>query len=1037
MRSRARAGFGVADYNPPSRRRFAVAAAWVALAFVILACIGFVPDAEWLHSEPSFLPIHPFLEAFACAVSVLIFGVGWYAARAERMVPMTVLSAAFLAVALLDFAHILSFAGMPVLVTAAGTEASTGFELAARYAQAVGLLGFALCPVGWQGKRFGSYVCLTAALAYVALVYWTVRTPGGILPPTFVPGLGPTPFKIAAEYGVMALLLVTAGALLLRLPWQQDLPVPLLFAAVLMLVATELAETLHRAVSDAYIVIGHLYKVIAFWLIYQAIFVRGVTQPYRDRVASETLYRQLTEAAADAILQLDRDGRIVTANRRVQELTGVPLDQVRGARLEDLLTPAPPTRVSGDPGALADQTTVFEAAVAHPDGGVVPVEISISALDGGGRLAIARDISERKRSEQAIRIRDIAFASSITPIALLTLDGRTSYVNHAFLDLWGYDDESEILGRGAEVFFADPAQGREVIATLQRDGLWSGDVRCVKRGGAMIDVQVSSNVVNDDDGKPICMIGSFRDITEQKAAIEALRDSEHRFSSFFNTSPTGMAIIDLEGRCIHVNPSRAQRRESDLLGKLPAEIFAPDVARRIEATQRRVLDTGKPNMNEEISGSFLDEPGRTYRWLFSHFPLTNGDGEIAAIGAVVIDMTALADMEAQLRQAQRIDALGKLTGGIAHDSNNYLGVVIGNLDLLREIEAHNPEAQQLINDALGAALRGAELTRSLLAFARRQPLDPRRIDLNDRIPAITNLLKRTLGEDITVTINLAPDLWPVTIDAAQLDSCIVNLANNARDAMPHGGALLIATSNVRLDEDFVRMNEGAEMGAHVLIQVTDTGAGMAPETKARVFEPFFTTKSPGTGTGLGLSMVYGFVKQSGGFITIDSTPGNGTTVRIYLPQATPSDVPAAVEPGAPAIAPQAGTETVLVVEDNDAMRKIVTRQVRSLGYRVIEAANGAAGLAILEQSDLPVDLLFSDIIMPGTPNGAALARLAPARRPNIKVLLTSGFSDDLMQQQNIERPGVRLLRKPYRINDLAQALKSALTSEPYPIGGQA
>jgi signal transduction histidine kinase len=400
------------------------------------------------------------------------------------------------------------------------------------------------------------------------------------------------------------------------------------------------------------------------------------------------------------------------------------------------------------------------------------------------------------------------------------------------------------------------------------------------------------------------------------------------------------------------------------------------------------------------------------------------NGGIIGIGA---DVTEQLRIEEQLRAAQRMEALGQLTGGMAHDFNNYLGVIIGNLDLLKERMSGDAATNRYVDAALDGAMRGAELTQSLLAFSRRKRLDPRLIDLNARVDAVAKLLGRTLGERIEIVVSLGPDVWPVEVDAAQLDSCIVNVATNARDAMPEGGTLTIASRNEILDQDYARLNAGALPGEYALIEITDTGSGMSEATIERAFEPFFTTKGPGHGTGLGLSMAYGFVRQSGGHIKIYSEVGRGTTVRIYLPRARSAEF---IEYAAPVrAAPFArGSETVLVVEDNDQMRATAVEQLASLGYRVIEAENGDAALQILDQRDQPVHLLFSDLVMPGALDGYALAQRAVERRPGIRVLLTSGFPGDTLKRIGTDGKAFRLIGKPYRKEDLARAVRHALTS---------
>jgi CheY-like chemotaxis protein len=378
-----------------------------------------------------------------------------------------------------------------------------------------------------------------------------------------------------------------------------------------------------------------------------------------------------------------------------------------------------------------------------------------------------------------------------------------------------------------------------------------------------------------------------------------------------------------------------------------------------------------------------------------------------------------------------MEAIGNLTGGLAHDFNNLLGVIIGNLDMAKSNGGLSPEDAELVADAADAALRGAELTRRLLAFARRQKLDPTDIAINDLVGGIVGLIRRTLGEDISIVTDLAESVWSVHADPAQLEAAVVNLATNARDAMPNGGRLLISTGNHHLDADYAALHTELIPGDYAMIQVTDTGTGIAPEALDRIFEPFFTTKDQGKGTGLGLSMVFGFIKQSGGHINVYSEPGRGTTFRLYLPRLHADGAVEAAE-ASPVAAPETwgGSETVLLVEDNEAMRRVARRQLEVLGYRVLEAGEAAAALEILTGDR--IDLLFSDIVMPGGVSGFDLARSAIARWPHLKVLLTSGFPEARLNGSSDAIAGIRLLSKPYRRDDLARALRESLDAPSQP-----
>jgi CheY-like chemotaxis protein len=370
-----------------------------------------------------------------------------------------------------------------------------------------------------------------------------------------------------------------------------------------------------------------------------------------------------------------------------------------------------------------------------------------------------------------------------------------------------------------------------------------------------------------------------------------------------------------------------------------------------------------------------------------------------------------------------MEAVGNLTGGLAHDFNNLLGVIIGNIELVRESVQDDHELDEASGDALAAAQRGADLVRRLLAFARRQPLQPQTTDANGLIGGIVKLLRRTLGEQIEFKLALAADLWPIRVDPTQLEAAITNLATNARDAMPKGGLLTLVTENVQLDGDNKAMNWEAAPGDYVRIDVADTGCGMAPDMVGHIFEPFFTTKEEGKGSGLGLSMVFGFIKQSGGHVTVSSEPGRGATFNLYLPRAEAN--PAQSSETTIVSAPTGGRETILVVEDNKMMRQVVVRQLNGLGYRTIEAENAAAAIEILS-GDPTIDLLFTDVVMPGTMDGFELAEAAEAMRPGLKMLLTSGFPETRLAAPGVPVSGNRLLSKPYSKKARARAVRETL-----------
>ena len=379
--------------------------------------------------------------------------------------------------------------------------------------------------------------------------------------------------------------------------------------------------------------------------------------------------------------------------------------------------------------------------------------------------------------------------------------------------------------------------------------------------------------------------------------------------------------------------------------------------------------------------------------------------------------------EAQVRQAQKMEAIGQLTGGVAHDFNNILTVITGTIEILADAVKDRPQLASIANMISAAAERGADLTRHLLAFSRRQPLQPRATDINALVVDAARLLRPTLGEQIEIESMLAHDSAPALIDPSQLSTAILNLALNARDAMPDGGKLTLETKNVVLDEDYARLNNDVKPGNYVMIAVSDTGQGIPPALMDKVFEPFFTTKDAGKGSGLGLSMVYGFVKQSNGHVKIYSEPDHGTTVKLYLPRAAEAPVLPVADTGRPAVA--RGDETILVVEDDALVRDYVVAQVRRLGYRTLSASNAVEGLALIDNPER-IDLLFTDVIIPGGMNGRQLALEAEKRRPGLKVLYTSGYTENAIVHHGRLDADVLLLAKPYLSADLARMIRTAL-----------
>ena len=515
---------------------------------------------------------------------------------------------------------------------------------------------------------------------------------------------------------------------------------------------------------------------------------------------------------------------------------------------------------------------------------------------------------------------------------------------------------------------------------------------------------------------------------ERRRAVDELSNINARLKTLLDSSPLPIFSLDAAGRVATWNPA-AERIFGYAAADATGQTFAalPENAdNAFDAVHRRVLAGERV---QDLKMCWLGRNGRALDVMLSGAPVREA-GE--RLGAVYIseDVTERMKLERQLAQSQKMEAVGQLTGGVAHDFNNILTVITGTVEILAEGVADRPDLAAITRLMDEAAERGAGLTRQLLAFARKQPLQPEETDINALMAEAAGLLRPTLGEQIEIESMLEDNAWPALVDRSQLVTSVLNLAINARDAMPGGGKLTLETGNVMLDEAYASQNPELKPGPYVMVSVSDTGTGIPAELRDRVFEPFFTTKDVGKGTGLGLSMVYGFVRQSGGHIKVYSEEGCGTSIKLYLPRAAGAAQPAA---DTALTAPRAtGLETILAVEDDRMVRDYVAAQLRSLGYAVIPASNAAEALAILD-GGAALDLLFTDVIMPGGVDGRELADQARRRRPSLKVLFTSGYTQTAIVHHGRLDPGVLLLAKPYRTIDLARMIRKALDSAATPV----
>jgi two-component system cell cycle sensor histidine kinase/response regulator CckA len=669
------------------------------------------------------------------------------------------------------------------------------------------------------------------------------------------------------------------------------------------------------------------------------------------------------------------------------------------------------------------------------DGRVVWVrDESVVVRDGEDRPLFRQgfllDLTERKETEQALLEAEHRYRSLVeqAPLAVYTNtpDARIVYMSSQIEDICGYPaaefiDDPDFLSR---VIHPDDREAVRLATeeAVAADGEFRLEYRLLTRDGSSVWILDRTSPAPGPDGKTFYRQGFVADITHEKQRDEALALSEEQFRNAFGNAPIGMAIVSTEGRWLRVNRALCEivgYSEDELLARTFQDITHPDDLEADLAHVRRLL--AGESRSYEMEKRYIHHDGHIVPVLLSVSLVRDANGEPLHFISQIQDVTERHRLEEDLRQSQKLEAVGRLAGGIAHDFNNLLTAIGGYSELI--LERHGPEDRDH-RDAehiKRSADRAAKLTAQLLAFSRRQVLQPQVFRFDEAVTAIEDLLRRLIGEHVAVRTALGAGLAHVKADRAQIEQVVVNLAVNARDAMPDGGRLSIMTRVVELPMPGWPETE-LEPGQYAMLEVSDTGQGMDPGTQAQIFEPFFTTKPVGAGTGLGLATVYGTVKQSGGDVTVTSTLGRGTTFRVLLPLARS---PVETDSNAAAPAPAAGTETILLAEDEDVVRALVRELLEARGYAVLEAGHPDEALALARGHAGPIELLVTDVVMPGM-SGRALAEQLESERPGVPVLYTSGYTSGRIGGDGVLGPGANFIQKPFSAEELASRIREIL-----------
>ncbi len=801
----------------------------------------------------------------------------------------------------------------------------------------------------------------------------------------------------------------------------------------------------HRAGSDARVSVhvsafaihhgGDRRVVVTLEDVSDLVRLKGeVSQAEQALRESEALYRSLFTLAPSGVVLLGEEGRILAFNDQAHQQLGYTRQEFGSLRLADLHSEEQrPVVEEKMAQILGTGDEKFECRHRTKSGETRDVLFTARRVEIGGRrrlLSVWEDITDRTRAEQELRASEARFRAIFEQAAVGVVQvemptGRYVRANDKFCAIVGYTREEVLARRWQD--FTHPDDLEEGLASVHLMAAtrepYSKQKRYVRKDGSVVWVDLTVSPMWAAGEKPTFQIAVIEDVTAHKLAELALNRSEARFRALIEKATDVIVVLDGGGRIRFWSPGATKAlgwTAKEALARASEEFVHPEDRQRVADAFAAAAAGGGSTPPVTIRCGHKDGSWRLLEGVGRNLL---GDSVVRGVVVNARDVTEQCRLEEQFQQAQKLESIGRLAGGVAHDFNNLLTVILSGVEAMKQDMRQGlvPDAE-IVQEVGAAGERARDLTRQLLAFARRQVIAPVPLDLGVLVRSSEKLLRRVMGEDVELVVALEPGAWPVRCDPGQIEQVVLNLAVNARDAMPRGGVLTLETRNVEVKEGATPTDSGIRPGSYARLSIRDSGEGMSPEVKAHVFEPFFTTKPVGQGTGLGLATVYGIVRQNNGYVLVDSSPGRGTTFELYFPR---TSEPVVAASPVPAVTVTCGAETVLVVEDDPQVRAVTVRSLLGAGYRVLMAGGGAEALELAARERRPIDILVTDVIMPGL-DGRAVADELRRHHPELRVLYVSGHAEEVIANRGVLEPGTEFLPKPFTKVSLLARVRAVL-----------